>query len=354
MQYLRVTGVLALILFFQTTVGAQIISIQKVGDKTVTCMHSGLFSDLNDCGVPEWYAYVFVGVIAAITPAKDDEKEIQIVPEEVFGGTPKTPLTVLTSQGSCLPELKLGDRWLFYLRKEAGKPIILDYYGNDSLPVAHALERIETLRRLRTIGDFAIVRGRVMRDVSYSGETVSHAKVTARRLSDGLQFVSTTGSDGRYELPPLPPGEYKITVDRIGSYQPDDSSITVRSGQCWSLTLSRSPHALIGGHVRRYDGSPVPDVDVVLISSDNTSYTTTHTDRDGYFKFDGQRPGEFVVGLNFPNRPDWFNGGGAGAGVKIPPASMFYPGVVDRAHARIIHLATDEKLDKIDFTLPSQ
>jgi hypothetical protein len=78
--------------------------------------------------------------------------KVQITPEEVFHGDPPTPLTVLTSQGLCLPKLAVGDRWLFSLPKEAGKPIVLDYYGNDSRPVVNAQKQIKTLRRLKTIG----------------------------------------------------------------------------------------------------------------------------------------------------------------------------------------------------------
>src|SRR5215475_10870485 len=145
------------------TGAAQIDVVRRIDGKEVECLHSGLMSDLDDCGFKsDWYAYVFVGSISAIVPADKDEKNIQITPEEVFHGEPSTPLTVLTSQGLCLPKLAVGDRWLFFLRKEPGKPIVLDYYGNDSRPVADAQEQIETLRRLMTIGDFGLLRGSVM------------------------------------------------------------------------------------------------------------------------------------------------------------------------------------------------
>jgi len=207
----------------------------------VTCMHSGLMSDLNDCGKQPWYAYIFVGYISAIKPATNDEMEIQIVPEEVFSGKPDSPLTVLTSQGLCLPKLVVGDRWLFYLRKENGKPIVLDYYGNDSRPVADTKEQIETLRRLEKIGDFGILRGQVVRGESFNGNAVPNAHVIATRQSDNKRFVAITNTEGRYEFQPLPPGNYKITVVPIGSYHPDESEIDLRPGICWDLTLTRSP-----------------------------------------------------------------------------------------------------------------
>jgi len=44
---------------------AQIVTVEKVGNEMITCMRSGLHSDLNDCGVRPWDTYVFVGSISA-------------------------------------------------------------------------------------------------------------------------------------------------------------------------------------------------------------------------------------------------------------------------------------------------
>ena len=342
------------LLSWQGTV-AQIMSEEKIGDKTIMCMRSGLTSTHKDCSVRAgWYTYVFVGSISAVTPSDNDEMEVRIVPEEVFLGAPPIPLTVTTSQGLCLQKLAAGARWLFYLRQQKDEPIVIDYYGNDSRPVADAQEQIETFRRLRSIGDLAIVRGQIVRRSSSEGDAVPQAKVVAQRRSDGLQFSSTTNAEGRFEMPPLPPGKYEIVVGRIGSYQPDDDGIEVSRGDCWDLTISRSLHVRIGGHARRSDGSAVADVEVVLIRSDDSWYATTQTDENGEFEFDSMEPGQFLIGLNFPARPDWFNGAGAGPGVKIPPASLFYPGVASRSAAVVIRLATDEQIDNIDFLLTAQ
>jgi len=164
---------------------------REVGGKTIECMHSGLTSDLNDCGFrSDWYAYVFVGSFSAIKPASNDEEILQITPEEIFSGSPSTPLTVLTSQGACLPTFAVGDRWLFYLRKENGKPIVLDYYGNDSRPIDSAQDEIETLRELKTIGEFGIVRGSVQRRVKDGVKDIPGAQVVASRKSDKARFFA--------------------------------------------------------------------------------------------------------------------------------------------------------------------
>ena len=353
MQFYRSVAVLIVFLSHVGTARAQVITLQTVGDKTVMCMHSGLTSDLKDCGArSNWYSYDCVGSISAIIPIENDEKEIGIIPEEIFHGGPAAPLNVLTSQSECLPKLQVGDRWLFFLRKEKDKPIVLDYYANDSRPVADAQEQIETLRRLENIADLAIVRGRVMQDRAFEGKAVPGAHVIAHAESGDLQFVSTTGADGRYEFQPLPPGKYKITVDPIGSLQPDASSIVVAGGTCWDLTLSRSSHAQLGGHVHRRDGSSVPDVDVVLMSADDSWFATSHTDARGYFAFNSLEPGEYVVGINLPGAPAWKYGGGAG--VDPPTASLYYGDTPARASALVIKLAAEESRDDLDFVVPTQ
>src|ERR1700736_2994637 len=241
---------------------AQIIMLKQDGDKTIQCMHTGLSSDLKDCGTQsDWYDYVFVGTISTVAPTKNGEKELHIIPDEVFKGEPNNPLIALTSQGACFPEIRAGDHWLFYLR--GGNPIALDYYGNISRPVADAQQQLETLRHLETIADNGILRGRVKGGPFAQGDAISNAHVIAHRATDDAQFIATTDADGRYEFQPLPPGKYKLTADDpTKSFRADESSIEVKSRQCWDLTLGRTPRAHLGGHVQHSDGSPAAQVEI--------------------------------------------------------------------------------------------
>jgi hypothetical protein len=332
---------------------AQMIIFKQDGDKTVMCVHSGLESFVNDCGVrSDWYSYVFVGSISAVTPIEKDEQELQIVPEEVFSGSPTTPLTVLTSQGQCLPKLAVGDRWLFFLRSEKDKPIVLDYYANDSRSVSNAQQQIDTLRRLQNIGEFAILRGHVMRGNFTNGKSLPRVRVIAQREFKDFQSAAIADANGHFEFQPLPAGMYDISVDFPGSSKPDDTKIAVSSGACRDLTLYRSPHAQISGHVHHSDGSPMQNVDVILIRADNTLYNTTQADASGAFNFNSLRPGKYVVGLNLPGAPAW-KYAGCGGGCDVPPASMYFNGAMERSHAHIIMLGTDEKRHDIDFTAPA-
>jgi len=348
----RILTALVVVLWVSTA-AAQIIELREVDGRRIECIHSGLMSDLNDCGVRgDWYAYVFVGSISAVLPADKGEKKLQITPEEVFHGEPPTPLTAVTSQGACLPPLAIGDRWLFFLRREDAGPIVLDYYGNISRPVAIAQDEIETLRRLKTIGDFGIVRGSVERGPGFSDrKAVPGALVVASRDSDSAQFFATTNANGSFEFEPLAPGKYDLAADPIGSFRPDDSGVDVSRGSCWDITMSRSPHARISGHIRHSDGSPVSDARVAIIEEDG--YNTLTSDQNGYFESDGMRSGNYVVGIKLPNAPQWKYGGCGGA-CEPPPLDFYYPGMHNRSDALVITLGEDEKRDDIDLTIPRQ
>ena len=63
--------------------------------------------------------------------------------------------------------------------------------------------------------------------------------------------------------------------------------------------------------------------------------------------------GKYVVGIGQPGVPTWEPAGCSGA-CSIPKASLYYSGMRNRADAFVINLATDEKRDDIDFTIPAR
>jgi hypothetical protein len=351
-----IAALLASLLLCVGAADAQVITIRNEGDKTITCTHTGLSSDLRDCGTrPSWYSYVFVGSISAIIPINTGEERLVIMPEEIFSGNPAAPLTVITSQGACLPKMTVGDHWLFFLRQESGNPIVLDYYANDSLPAGDAQDEIERLRLLEDIGDRGIVQGQVMRGTRGDREPVADAVVVADGSPADLKFTAATDVNGKYEFPPLPAGDYRITVDQvdpIGTSQPDGASVRVRRGSCWDLTLAHSPHAEIGGRVRYTSGSPVTGAQVLFMHADGSSWTTYYVDANGRFRFDSLEAGSYVIGIRLPSDPPWEYGGAAG--VPPPRATQYYPGVPDRASAATITLKNEEKRDDINFTVSTK
>jgi len=253
MQHQRPLAVVAVIFSWIGATAAPAtaqIEFRKVGDKTITCQRMPPSSNLNECGFrPDWFGggddYVFVGSVSAVSPYGKEEKKLEVSPEEVFQGEPSNPLIVLTSQGVCQPSLAVGDRWLFFLRKEKGKPIVLNYYSNHSRPVKDAQEQIEMLRQLMTMGDFGIVRGSAVQGSNVvKRKPIVGAHVVASRHFDNAQFFAFTDAEGRFEFQPLPPGNYEVSMDSTDRSYFGKTGIGVGRGACWDLTLWKSPFQL--------------------------------------------------------------------------------------------------------------
>lgn len=238
MKILRILFVLPVLYLSCAAANAQIMEPRTINGTHFLCMRSGLYSDLSDCGFrSDWYAYVFVGSIRAVKHIGKYDYELNLVPEEVFSGAPSPTLTVQTSQGVCFPPLKAGDRWLFYLRKESNKPIVLDYYGNDSKPLTRAQNEVETLSHLQHIGNFGLIRGVVDDGGLHQGKPTTSVQVFARHQGTQKDYIATTDSRGRYEFPPLPPGDYKLTVSAISFSKNKSSDLDLKSKSCWDLRL---------------------------------------------------------------------------------------------------------------------
>jgi hypothetical protein len=226
-------------------------------------------------------------------------------------------------------------------------------HGEFTRPVDGAQEEIETLRQLKAIGNFGIIRGSVERGYFGERKAVPGAQVVASRKSDGTQFYAASDTNGHFQFAPLAPGTYKLTVDRIGSFRPDDSTLDVKNGSCSNVTMSRSPHARISGHLRHPDGSPASKEPVLIIDADGSGFNTIESDARGYFSSDGMTPGKYLVAINSPDAPRWKISACGGA-CEIPPGALHYPWMHDRSDALVIELSEDEKRNNIDFTIPKK
>jgi hypothetical protein len=49
-----------------------------------------------------------------------------------------------------------------------------------------------------------------------SGSAIAGASVTARNVDTGFERANTTGAEGGFEVPLLPPGHYEVTINAAG------------------------------------------------------------------------------------------------------------------------------------------
>jgi hypothetical protein len=345
---------------------AQQIPASKTDKDFLACMitYDGP-ADQFDCGLDKLNnAYVLVGTISAVRPAPDNEKYIEIVPDEVFLGDLEHLIAAITSQGSCFEHLEAGQQWLFYLRNIDGK-ITLDYNMQQSAPVSEMSSRLETLRRLKNLNGTGLLRGTVERkpfasssddddgDKKADTNAVSGARITAVRQSDQATFHVISSKDGSYEFPPLPVGDYKLEIDPIGGFHPTGSFADIKEGECRLLILHNSPEARVSGHVRWSDGKPVAKASVLMVDADGSGFNSDTTNDDGGFNFSSLRPGSFIIGARRPDAPEMKIAGCGGACEDKEPADLYFLGnTALRNAALVIKLGVDEKRDDVEIVLP--
>jgi hypothetical protein len=125
-----------------------------------------------------------------------------------------------------------------------------------------------------------------------------------------------TTSDGKYEFPRLPAGDYSVTVpDPPGDYLvPDPKPVTLgRVDETANLALARP--GSISGTVTDHDtGDPVAGATITVTGATTTTITTNAA---GDYSADGLDPGDYTVVVT---APDGTTVVGAGTQtVTIPP-----------------------------------
>ena len=120
-------------------------------------------------------------------------------------------------------------------------------------------------------------------------------------------------ADGRFEMPPLPPGEYYVglrpppgTADRAFTFHPGTPDINaattleLKSGdrRNVTLTLVEAPTYRASGIVVDSEGAPLADMDVSVVSEGSLSWirATTRTGKNGQFSIEGLEEGPYRIG----------------------------------------------------------
>ena len=328
--------------------------------KQIQCVHGGAWATApKPCGTLDYaYERVFTGTVRSVTEISDTERLLDITPDEVFLGDSKGPITTTVNQ-ACLtpndPEIKTGDKWLFYLRtyrafRADGKPIYraakLDMpFDGPSKPLPQGQEDVAKLRRLARMTDSGILSGNLLNFVfGNEGVTQSH-KIVATRQTDGVQYATLANKEGNFEFDPLPADTYEVTANTAeGLWAGETRKLEVHSGKCTSTQFWVQTDGIISGHVGSPDSKPfIVHPWVQIVSVDDERFTSAYVDANGYFEARGVEPGRYVVGLGIRS----------GTGAPELPSPVYYPGVRTKEQATIIQLGRAGKRTNVNFELPA-
>jgi hypothetical protein len=317
------------------------------------------------------YTRVFTGVVLSAQNISDTEKRLELLPEEVFVGD-KIEVTA-TVKEACLPanepELKVGDKWLVFIRPKSyvdeitrhivTRGLEMPWYG-PSKPITEAEDDIATLRRMVELTDKGILTGYVFR----IGETIDNLnpravpdhKVIAKNVKTGVEYTGFTNSNGRFELE-LPHGRYDVspsakqglrdaepfTEDAVALQYGLGGNAVVRKHD-WTeiIDFRLVVDGKLAGRVATADGRPASFAKVAIIPiSPVHPQFIVDADENGHFEVGGQKPGKYLVGVGLLaplDSAEW-------------KSRVYYPGVTSKKRAKVIELGDGEWRTDINFKL---
>lgn len=380
------TLILALLLGLSApTLSAQIVEMRDYHGEEIYCSRSGLHGWAESCGADnEFYVYVFTGTVLSIVDVADSEQRLKIGPEEVFYGKPPATLTVFTNQARCLPELRIGDKWLFSIYKSHQNRLIVSY-GHNNAPVAESAAELALLRRLAQMHDTGLVRGRVMReqwddeDKSVTSVPVAGHKITATRTPHQLpyqkkaqneaqtvvqsesqtEYTAVTDAEGNYEFAPLPLGTYEVRGHTDGTAWSEGGELEIKPGSCYYVGYEMRSGGTISGRVvlpgedrdaplwvKAIDAKDPKDPEADSENAPGTAQEVVSASiyvehRGGHYELKALRPGRYLIAAELYNQAD-----------PHKPLRIYYPGVTSADRAIVIEVQKTESHPSIDFEIP--
>jgi hypothetical protein len=164
-----------------------------------------------------------------VTEISDTDRRLEISPEENFLGDSKGTVTATVNQ-ACLtpndPEIKAGDRWLFYIRANEIP------FDGPSKPLSQAQENVAQLRQLAHMTNTGILSGNVMRIEAGKMSRAPNHKIVAKRVSDGTEYSTVSDNDGEFVYKPLPAGVYEVTANTMEGSWAAGAKVEVKPGKC--------------------------------------------------------------------------------------------------------------------------
>jgi Tissue inhibitor of metalloproteinase len=305
---------------------------------------------------------VFVGTVVAERenerPKKADRNDIDWIPmaykfsvEQSYLGVSGTEAEVFTGRGGgdCGYDFKVGQRYLVYAYR----------YNNNKLstgictrtrPFSSANEDLAFLGTLSSAAPGVTIHGAIYDREGKSGPVSPDILITLEGESDRKEIPPD--GEGRFRVSGLRAGKYKVSVklpDTLTTYRPEQE-ITVADRGCARVGWYVTDNGRVTGRVINADGEPVPRIYVSLVyadADDKDREKMERTDNDGQFMFSGILRGRYFIAVNHTRFPEPNDPTSA-----YPP--VFYPGVVDRAHAKAIAVGAGEKVTDIEVRIPSK
>jgi hypothetical protein len=291
-------------------------------------------------------AVVFVGTVVAVQP---DGYRFRI--DENL--TPYDGKSLFVSAGPCSYEFAVGKQYVVFA--DAWNEDLHVSNCSPTMQVQNAQALLPQLRAMRDKQPIASVYGTLRRTLRNDAATWDDsyvrplANITVRLKSGNKTFAAKTDQKGVYAFYGLGPGAYQASADLPPTLEiaqqilrEPEPPFTLARNECYDYDLNALPTGEIDGRVIGTDGKPLRGVSAGLFRADR------YAEDDGRwefqkdsepFRFDHLPAGDYVLLFNSPGGIDPNN----------PYPKTFYPGVTDRGHSALIHLADGQKITNADI-----
>ena len=210
----------------------------------------------------------------------------------------------------------------------------------------------------------AKITGRVLS--AETGTPIRRAQISLNSRDARVNRNVATDAEGRYELDTLPPGRYRLSVNKAG-YVPLEygQARPFESGKPLDLAVGQTLEkidfslprgSVITGRITDEFGDPITDVQVQALRFQSvngerqlvTAGRTARTDDLGQYRIFGLMPGEYIVHASLREMPP-----GAREGAVEPTGypGTYFPGVADASQAQTVSVTIGQELSAIGFPL---
>jgi hypothetical protein len=311
---------------------------------------------------------VFIGTVGEVTgPTKElgdglPRAIIQFHVEKSFRGAISKKAEIEILLGSCDYGLKPGEKYLVYANRKYANGHLELRPCTRTRPLADAATDLTYINSLNQEGHRSI-SGMI---TGLKQSDLDGGKVIVK--GDRESFECLISATGHYSIDYIQPGNYYVQISlpfevefisgsgvNVLSQSPQtmlEYKTTLAERQCdyrevQLAKIDRLPSATISGVVVDEKGMPVPNTFIHLYPAlpnqdfSFIDYEAAKTDAIGRYTFNKLRIGQYLLGINLINVPNF----------DTPYPKTFFPGVTSRSKARIITVSQNQHLSLQPFVL---
>jgi hypothetical protein len=301
-------------------------------------------------------AAVFVGTVIdskVVTVKRGDydtqQRLVRLSLDETFRGVEGAQVEILTGMGGgdCGFGFKQTQQYLVYAVEFEGKL----YTGicNRTKEISKAAADLAYMRVLKNAKAGGAVYGEVTANKrDEKGERVSQP-ARAKIIIDGPELREiSTDAKGAYRVDGLPAGDYtvKIVPPEGMTTGQTEQKISLANGGCAVVGFSLVNDGRLSGRVINAVGLPVNKAEIFLIESGKERYQghwdAAYSDEEGRYAFKRIPPGPYILSIRFDGMTSQ----------NRPFPITYYPGVSDRAEAKIITIGEGQAFPNYDLQMP--